>query len=63
MGFTVAEDEPFASGGGGGGAAVMALNMGIFLPPRPNDEAPAGFAATAVEGLGWLIDRRRGTSN
>lgn len=48
-GFVVAAPGLVApSGGGGGGAVVIALKLGIFLPPRPNAEVPAGFATVAV---------------
>lgn len=36
------------SGGGGGGAAVIDLNIGIFLPARPNEDAPPAGLATGL---------------
>lgn len=48
-GFTEDEVGVVVSGGGGGGAAVIDLNIGIFLPARPNEDAPPAGLATGLE--------------
>ena len=47
-GFTDEELGVEFSGGGGGGAAVIDLNIGIFLPARPNEDAPPAGLATGL---------------